>query len=684
MQELKAMKGRGATAQLAGCKAAMPPGRPARGRVAVRRHGGADARAGLGGKRRGQGAGGAPADPVAAQAESRIREDSRATPACWAQRQIVLRLGAKTDDPSGVHGEYQFTGHRRSDPDRGRPRRRHARSRGIERRHPYHRQLGRQVRGGRLGGGRPHERRRFRPAAVRSEAAGGGAGGAAAGAPATAATRLRRSLPRALPRRRLPAPPLPAATPWAASATCKPASEPLPRGVDSSRAARKRNPADSSTLACAARVRTARLPFPSASSPNFTMTQSKLKRGLQTRIVRAEDQLTPGFESFSMPVTRASTVVFPDLATMRALDWKNDAQWRYGLHATPTSLALAQRLAAIEGGNHALLQPSGLSSISNVYFGLVKAGDDVLIPDNVYSPNRDHGDWLARDFGVTVRYYDPMIGAGIADLIQPNTRLIWLEAPGSVTMEVADVPAITAVGARAQRRHGDRQHVVGGARVSAVRSRRRHLGAGAHEVSVGRRRRADGRDHHRRSRTASEAEGGAHAHGDRRLVGRLLADPAQPADHASCVSQQHDRAALALATWLKTRPEIAAVLHPAIADCPGHEFYKRDFTGGGRAVFGRVRRPLQRGANRHVLRVARTLLASAGAGAARTASRCRTTWRRCAPPGSGRIAARWCGSISASKTRRICARISSRRWRTRAGLTLRSTPCGQAARRAPR
>ncbi|MFL6637897.1 MAG: PLP-dependent transferase, partial [Paraburkholderia graminis] len=147
------------------------------------------------------------------------------------------------------------------------------------------------------------------------------------------------------------------------------------------------------------------------------MTQSKLKRALQTRIVQAEDQLTPGFESFSVPVTRASTVVFPDLATMRALDWKNDAQWRYGLHATPTSLALAQRLAAIEGGNHALLQPSGLSSISNVYFGLVKSGDDVLIPDNVYSPNRDHADWLARDFGVTARYYDPMIGAGIADLI---------------------------------------------------------------------------------------------------------------------------------------------------------------------------------------------------------------------------------------------------------------------------
>ncbi len=90
------------------------------------------------------------------------------------------------------------------------------------------------------------------------------------------------------------------------------------------------------------------------------MTDSTSRRGLQTRIVRAEDDLTPGFESFAVPVTRASTVVFPDLATMRALDWRNDAQWRYGLHATPTSLVLAQRLAALEGGNHALLQPSGL------------------------------------------------------------------------------------------------------------------------------------------------------------------------------------------------------------------------------------------------------------------------------------------------------------------------------------
>ena len=86
----------------------------------------------------------------------------------------------------------------------------------------------------------------------------------------------------------------------------------------------------------------------------------------------------------------------------------------------------------------------GPAAISLVYFALLRSGDDVLVPDNVYGPNREHGEWLARDFGVTVRYYDPMIGAGIGALIRPNTRLIWMESPGSVTMEVPDSEAIVA------------------------------------------------------------------------------------------------------------------------------------------------------------------------------------------------------------------------------------------------
>ncbi|TDN70274.1 cystathionine beta-lyase [Paraburkholderia sp. BL10I2N1] len=310
------------------------------------------------------------------------------------------------------------------------------------------------------------------------------------------------------------------------------------------------------------------------------MTDAKSSRGLQTRIVRAEDDLTPGFESFAVPVTRASTVVFPDLATMRALDWRNDAQWRYGLHATPTSLVLAQRLAALEGGNHALLQPSGLSSISNVYFGLVKTGDDVLIPDNVYSPNRDHGDWLARDFGITARFYDPMIGAGIADLIQPNTRLIWLEAPGSVTMEVPDVRAITtAARARNVVTAIDNTWSAGlafrpfeqGVDISVQALTKYQSGGG--DVLMGATITVD-RELHLKLKAARMRMGIGVSSDDCSLILRSLPS-------MKIRFEQHDRSALNIAKWLKTRPEIAAVLHPALPDCPGHEFYLRDFTGAG-------------------------------------------------------------------------------------------------------
>ncbi len=309
-------------------------------------------------------------------------------------------------------------------------------------------------------------------------------------------------------------------------------------------------------------------------------SNSSNARSLQTRIVHPEDQLTPGFDSFSMPVTRASTVVFPDLATMRALVWSDDSQWRYGLHATPTSLALAQRLAVIEGGKHALLQPSGLSAISNVYFGLVKAGDHVMIPDNAYSPNRDHADWLVADFGLEVTYYDPMIGAGIDALIRPNTRLIWLEAPGSVTMEVQDVPAITKV-ARARNilTAIDNTYSAGlafkpfehGVDIS-VQALTKYQ-SGASDILMGATITAD-KAIHLRMKSARMRMGIGVSSDDCSLVLRSLPSMQIRFD-------AHDRTALALAQWLKARPEISAVLHPALTNCPGHEFFKRDFTGAG-------------------------------------------------------------------------------------------------------
>ncbi|CAH2803626.1 MAG: Cystathionine beta-lyase (EC [Candidatus Burkholderia crenata] len=309
-------------------------------------------------------------------------------------------------------------------------------------------------------------------------------------------------------------------------------------------------------------------------------SNSSNARSLQTRIVHPEDQLTPGFDSFSMPVTRASTVVFPNLTAMRAVVWSDDSQWRYGLHATPTSLALAQRLAVIEGGKHSLLQPSGLSAISNVYFGLVKAGDHVMIPDNAYSPNREHADWLVADFGLEVTYYDPLIGAGIDALIRPNTKLIWLEAPGSVTMEVQDVPAITKV-ARARKilTAIDNTYSAGlafkpfdhGVDIS-VQALTKYQ-SGASDILMGATITAD-KAVHMRLKSARMRMGIGVSSDDCSLVLRSLPS-------MQIRFEAHDRTALALAHWLKAWPEIAAVLHPALADCPGHEFFKRDFTGAG-------------------------------------------------------------------------------------------------------
>jgi len=300
----------------------------------------------------------------------------------------------------------------------------------------------------------------------------------------------------------------------------------------------------------------------------------------QTELLHHDDKITPGFNALVTPVARASTVLFPNLAAMRALQWDDDSQWRYGLHATPTSLILAQRLATIEGGSHALLQPSGLSAIVNVYFGITRQGDAVLVPDNAYGPNRELGDWLSKDFGLTVQYYDPLIGAGIEALIQPNTRLIWLESPGSVTMEIPDVGAITAVA----RKHGivtaiDNTYSAGlafkpfehGVDIS-VQALTKYQ-SGASDVLMGATITAD-MAVHRKLKRARMLMGLGVSVDDCSLILRSL--PTMKVRF-----EAHDRAAASLALWLKSRPEIAAVLHPAFEDCPGHANWKRDFNGAG-------------------------------------------------------------------------------------------------------
>lgn len=311
------------------------------------------------------------------------------------------------------------------------------------------------------------------------------------------------------------------------------------------------------------------------SNPNTPSDKS-----LQTRLIHSSYKAPAGFAAFPSAIHHASTVLFDNVQAMRARSWQNKSSYTYGLHGTPTSFTLEARLAEIEGGTHCVLAPSGLAAIALVDFAFLTTGDDVLLPDNVYSPSRELGDWLRRDFGMGVRYYDPLIGPNIASMILPNTRLIWTEAPGSVTMEVPDIPSIVAVA-------HDRGVLVA---IDNTWSAGIAFDAFAHGVDIS-------------MQALTKYQSG----GSDVLMGALVTrDPAIAhkldlahmrmgfgigMDDAFMVMRglpsmklrfdAHDASARKVASWLKNRPEIARVLHPAFEDCPGHESWKRDFTGAG-------------------------------------------------------------------------------------------------------
>jgi cystathionine beta-lyase len=301
---------------------------------------------------------------------------------------------------------------------------------------------------------------------------------------------------------------------------------------------------------------------------------------VQTSLIHSDYQAPGGFDAFPPGVHRASTVLFENVAAMRSGQWKDKSAYTYGLHGTPTTFTLEARLAEIEGGRHCLLAPSGLSAIAMINFALLKSGDDVLLPENVYNPNRELGRWLSQDFGVSARFYDPMVGGGIADLIQPNTRLVWTEAPGSVSMEVPDLPAIC----KAAREKG----------VPVALDNTWSAGLALRGFDVG----ADIVMH---ALTKYQSGGadllmGAVITRDSALNERLAQAHMRlglgvGADDAYLVMrglpsmklrfEAHDAGARKVAAWLKARPEITKVLHPAFEDCPGHANWQRDFEGAG-------------------------------------------------------------------------------------------------------
>jgi cystathionine beta-lyase len=280
----------------------------------------------------------------------------------------------------------------------------------------------------------------------------------------------------------------------------------------------------------------------------------------------------------NVPVFHASTIVFDTVAELReAVKNRNDRVLYYGRRGTPSQWALCDALTELEGGAGCMLYESGLAAITGAIMAFVESGDHILMTDSVYEPTRAFCEIALKKLGVETTYYDPMIGVGIADLMKPETKLVFTESPGSLTFEIQDIPAIVAA-AR------ERGVLVLNDNTCASPLNFRPLDYGADVVIQSLTKYLVG--HSDAMLGAAVANQSAF---DRLRRGAFLYGHAASPDDCYLAlrgvrslgprMRQHEESALLLARWLKNRPEVARVLHPALPDCPGHEIWKRDFLG---------------------------------------------------------------------------------------------------------
>jgi cystathionine beta-lyase len=278
------------------------------------------------------------------------------------------------------------------------------------------------------------------------------------------------------------------------------------------------------------------------------------------------------------PVTRASTVVFNSVAEMNnALINRHNQTMVYGRRGTNTSFAFSDAMIDLEGGAGCALYPSGTAAITNAILAFVKQGDHILMVDSAYEPTRDYCDKILAKMGVATTYYDPMIGANIEALIKDNTRIVFLESPGSLTMEVQDVPAISAIA----HKHDcivmlDNTWGAGinfkpfnyGVDVS-VQAATKYI-VGHSDVMLGTATAID--KYWPQLRDYSYLMGQCTSPDDLYLALRGIRT-------LGVRLKQHQQSAIKVAQWLSSRSEVGKILHPAFESCPGHEFFKRDFEG---------------------------------------------------------------------------------------------------------
>jgi cystathionine beta-lyase len=316
---------------------------------------------------------------------------------------------------------------------------------------------------------------------------------------------------------------------------------------------------------------------------------------LPTELIHHPYRPPSGFESVQPAVHKASTVMFANVAALRARDWRSKAGYTYGLHGTPTTFTLEERLASLEGAAHVTLAPSGLAAIALTNMALLQSGDEVLIPHNVYDPNRV----LLRDeltrWGVRVGTYDAQQPQTLATAISQATRLVWCEAAGSISMEFPDVPALVQVVQQANAGRSRRvltalDHTWGAG--VAYRPFDWHVDVAVHALT---KYPSGGADvlmgsvavqapelHELVLQTHKRLGMGVGAN-DAEAVLRGL--PSMVLRY-----QAQDQSTRALAQWLAEQPAVAQVLHPALPGSPGHEAWAR-LCQGAACLFSAVFAP---------------------------------------------------------------------------------------------
>ncbi len=305
--------------------------------------------------------------------------------------------------------------------------------------------------------------------------------------------------------------------------------------------------------------------------------------GPSTQQIHHPYQPPAGFDSVPPAIYRASTVIFPSVAALRKRDWQHKTGYTYGLHGTPTTFTLQERIATLEGGTYCTLVPSGLAAVVLVGMALLKAGDELLIPDNAYGPNKAFADGELAAWGITHRFYDPLRSADLAAKLSAKTRLVWLEAPGSITLEFPDLPALVAVVKLHQNAHPqgivtalDNTWGAGiafnafdlGADISA-HALTKYPSGGA-DVLMGS---IVTRDPalHQLVHMCHMRTGYGVAGNDVELILRGL-------NSIALRYAAQDTSTRELATWMQAQPQIEKVFHPALPGSPGHAAWARDCT----------------------------------------------------------------------------------------------------------